>query len=58
MEGDRAYTKQDMLIIIGDANAKVGSNNIGHRRVMGKEGLGTINENCESLVELCEEYNV
>jgi len=50
--------KHDMLIIMGDANAKVGSDNDGHSRALGKEGMGSINENGERLVELCEEYNL
>ena len=35
-------------IIMGDINAKVGSDNTGREEIMGKHGLGTMNEmeNC------------
>ena len=35
---------------MGDLNAKVGRNN---ERIMGKEGLGDVNENGEELVDFC-----
>ena len=35
----------DMLLILGDLNAKVGSDNTGSEHVMGKHGIGTINDN-------------
>jgi hypothetical protein len=50
--------KHDMLIFMGDANGKVGCDNQNHRRTLGKEGLGTMNENGERLVDLCEEYDL
>lgn len=50
--------KHDMLMIIEDAKAKVGCDNKNHERVLGREGLGVMNENGEKLVELCEEYNL
>ncbi|XP_071141830.1 craniofacial development protein 2-like [Mytilus edulis] len=34
-------------------NAKVGNDNLDRERVMGKHGLGTINENGELLVDFC-----
>ncbi|XP_052097284.1 craniofacial development protein 2-like [Mytilus californianus] len=45
--------KHDVLTIIGDFNAKVGSTNTGSEEVMGKHGLGEINNNGERLVEMC-----
>jgi len=44
---------RDILIIIGDLNAKVGRNDASIERIIGKEGLGDTNENGEDLVDLC-----
>ena len=41
----------DILIIMGDLNAKIGSDNTGFERNMGKHGLGTRNENGEKFLE-------
>ncbi|XP_078679467.1 uncharacterized protein LOC144915099 [Branchiostoma floridae x Branchiostoma belcheri] len=38
---------------MGDLNAKIGSDNTGHEEVMGKEGLGKMNENGERFTDLC-----
>ena len=46
--------KHDMLLVIGDFNAKVGADNAGYERVMGREGTGVMNDNGERLVNLCE----
>ena len=48
----------DMLLILGDLNAKVGSDNTGREHVMGKHGIGTINDNGERLADFCEENNM
>ena len=48
----------DMLLILGDWNAKVGSDNTGREHVMGKHGIGTINDNGERLADFCEENNL
>lgn len=45
--------KGDILIVMGDLNAKVGSDNTGYESFMGKNGIGTINGNGERFVELC-----
>ena len=45
--------KHDLLVIIGDLNAKVGSNVEGYERVMGKHGVGTRNDNGEKLCDFC-----
>ena len=44
---------RDILIIMGDFNAKVGRNNASIERIMGKEGLGDVNENGKELVDMC-----
>ncbi|XP_063405770.1 craniofacial development protein 2-like [Mytilus trossulus] len=45
--------RHDILIVLGEMNAKVGNDNLDGERVMGKHGLGTINENGELLVQFC-----
>ena len=45
--------KKDVLVIIGDWNAKVGSQEI--PGVKGKFGLGVQNEAGQRLMELCQE---
>ena len=46
--------KHDMLIVTGDMNAKVGDDNEGYERVMGRHGLGKCNDNGERLREMCD----
>jgi hypothetical protein len=45
--------RRDILIVMGDMNAKVGSNNSGRERIMGKHGVGEINENGELFLDFC-----
>ena len=45
----------DVLLIMGDLNAKVGSKNEGKESTMGKQGMGEINDNGERLTALCQE---
>ena len=45
--------KQDIKIFIGDMNAKVGQENNGNERVMGKHGLGVRNDNGNRFIEFC-----
>ena len=49
----RTNTKKDVLFIIGDWNAKVGSQEI--PGVTGKFGLGIQNEAGQRLTEFCQE---
>ena len=46
--------RRDIVIVMGDMNAKVGSDNAGREHVMGTEGMGTINENGEFFVDFSE----
>ena len=46
-----------MLLITGDMNAKVGSDNIGSEDAMGRHGCGIIKDNEERLVEFCLNNN-
>ena len=48
----------DVLILMGDFNAKVGPDNGGSEKNMGKHGLGTRNENGDKFVELCVENDL
>ena len=48
-------SKKDVLFIIGDRNAKVGSQEI--PGIKGKFGLGVENEAGQRLVEFCKEYD-
>ncbi|XP_058828450.1 craniofacial development protein 2-like [Topomyia yanbarensis] len=45
--------KGDIKIYMGDFNAKVGSDNSDYEHVMGRHGLGEMNENGELLAEFC-----
>lgn len=45
--------QHDVLLIIGDQNAKVENNNSQHERSIGKEGVGTMNENGEKSAKFC-----
>ncbi|KAH3708226.1 hypothetical protein DPMN_067670 [Dreissena polymorpha] len=38
---------------MGDMNAKEGCNNTGKKLIMGKEGVGEINENGELFTDFC-----
>ena len=44
---------RDLLLVMGDLNAKVGSDNLNFERVMEREGCGVQNDNGERLVKWC-----
>ena len=48
----------DVLLTIGDFNAKIGNNNENRKRVMGKHGMGIITNNGERLINICQENNL
>ena len=50
--------KGEVTIMIGDMNAKVGADNEGYEQVMGRHGLGTMNENGERFANFCAENNM
>ena len=49
----RDMNKRDVTFLMGDLNAKVGEDNTGYEQVMGRRGLGVMNENGELLADLC-----
>ena len=49
-----AVLKHDVLLVIGDFNARVSNNNTGRERVMGRQATGTMNNNGERMHDLCE----
>ena len=51
----RNVNQHDVLIIGGDFNAKVGSDNRGFERCMGRFRLGKMNENGLLLADFCQE---
>ena len=45
--------RHDMIVLMGDVNAKIGSNNANREEVMGKFGVGVMNDNAERLCDFC-----
>lgn len=43
----------DLRLVIGDFSAKVGENNGGLEHIMGKHGIGKMNDNGQRLRKLC-----
>ena len=50
--------KGDLVMLMGDLNAKVGSNNIDIESIMGPHGLGVRNENGELLIDICGKHGL
>lgn len=50
--------KKDIVILTGDWNAKVGSDNTDWKLVMGKYGFGDRNERGERLLEFATAHNL
>ncbi|KAL1267682.1 hypothetical protein QQF64_033045 [Cirrhinus molitorella] len=50
--------QHDMLLITGDMNAKVGTDNSNYEKAMGTHGHGTKNNNGERLVDFCLNNNL
>ena len=50
--------KHDILIVMGDMNAKVGLENKGYESCIGKFGLGDRNNNGERFLDFCRENNM
>ena len=52
------FPDKDINIVMGDFNAKVGSDNTGYEQAMGIHGLGEMNENGERFSDLCALNNL
>jgi len=50
--------KSDIVILMGDFNAKIGKNNNGYSQIMGKQGCGVKNNNGERLIDLCQTFQL
>ena len=50
--------QRDVIIVMGDMNAKIGPNNEHMGHVMGRHGFGNMNENGELFSELCAKYDL
>jgi Reverse transcriptase (RNA-dependent DNA polymerase)/Domain of unknown function (DUF6451) len=48
----------DIVILMGDINAKVGNNRDGFENIMGNHGIGNRNNNGERFAELCMDRNL
>ena len=47
-----------VVILMGDMNAKTGSDNTNRERIMGRHGLGAMNENGELCAEFCGNHDL
>ena len=54
----RSNSNKDLLIVLGDLNAKVGSDNTGYERIMGKNGVGDRSDNGERFLQYCQVNNL
>lgn len=54
----RKCSLKDVTVLLGDFNAKLESNNTSHKEIMGKHGLGTMNEIEEMFTNLCANNNL
>lgn len=45
----------EIIVLMGDFNAQVGSDNSGLEHIMGKHGLGNRNDNGDRFIELCQQ---
>jgi exonuclease III len=50
--------QSDIVILMGDLNAKIGEYNTGLKNVMGRHGMGARNENGEMFIDTCMNYNL
>ena len=53
MNSTTSCKRNDMIVVMGDLNAKVGNNNTNREELMGKFGVGVVNDNGEGLFDFC-----
>ena len=51
-------SKKEITVLMGDLNAKIGADNRGYERTMGRHGLGQMNENEEKFADFCAEHDL
>ncbi|GAB1600087.1 hypothetical protein Ahia01_000286200 [Argonauta hians] len=51
-------TEKEMVILMGDMNAKVGKENTGYALIMGQHGVGCRNENGQIFLDFCADHNL
>ena len=49
---------KDVIILMGDFNAKIGTDNNGYEEIMGTQGVGYMNENEERFADTCALNNI
>ena len=54
----RKRTEKEIVVMMGDFNAKVGDDNTGYTSAMGKHGVEVMNGNGLHLVDFCAENNL
>ncbi|KAL1445995.1 hypothetical protein WDU94_003677 [Cyamophila willieti] len=54
----RKIKKQDIKILMGDVNAKLGPDNTGFENIMGTHGEGEMNNNGTRFAELCSNHDL
>jgi exonuclease III len=54
----RKVKRSEITMVMGDLNAKVSADNKNFEHIMGKHGLGIMNENGERFIELCSNNNL
>ena len=52
------HKEKNITMLLGDLNAKVGATNENMEEVMGKHGLGTMNDNGERFMSFCMEHKL
>jgi len=50
--------EEDVIILMGYFNAKIGTDNNGYKEVMGTQSVGDMNENGERLADTCALNNI
>ena len=50
--------RRNVIIVMGDFNAKIGNDNKGYEEVMRQQGLGEMNHNGERFADLCATGNL
>ena len=46
--------RRNLIVVMGDLNAKIGNDNEGYEMVMGREGIGDMNDNGERFADFCD----